>query len=111
MQVAPNCGKKNCIFIYYYLVYIYLYFSFSFSFCAVPVIFVLFLKQATFHIFSLMDNFTKPSKLARERNSKTAPMGVEISVGDWQTTHKLKNTDTTSHLHIDQRNNGKFNGK
>ncbi len=30
--------------------------------------------------------------------------GVEIFVGDLQTTLKLKNTDTTSHLHIDQRN-------
>ncbi len=82
----------------------YFYFSFSFSFCAVPVIFVLYLKLATFQIFSLMGNFTKPGKYARERNSKTAPMGVEIFVGDLQTTHKLKNTDTTSHLHIDQRN-------
>ncbi len=40
----------------------------------------------------------------RERISKTAPTGVEISVGDLLTTRKLKNTDLTSHLHIDQRN-------
>ncbi len=33
----------------------------------------------------------------RERNSKTAPMAVEISAGDLQTTRKLKNTDATSH--------------
>ncbi len=43
-------------------------------------------------------------KLAQERNSKTVPMGMEMSVGDLLTTHKLKNTDATSHLHIDQRN-------
>ncbi len=42
--------------------------------------------------------------LARERNSKTAPMGGEISVGDLLTMRKLRNTDATSHLHIDQRN-------
>ncbi len=42
--------------------------------------------------------FTKQGKLARERNSKTN------SVGDLLTMRKLKNTDATSHLHIDQRN-------
>ncbi len=31
-------------------------------------------------------------------------MGVNISAGDLLTTRKLKNTDATSHLHIDQRN-------
>lgn len=46
----------------------------------------------------------KQGKLARELNSKTAPMGVEISAGDLLTMHKLNNTDATSHLHIDQRN-------
>ncbi len=40
----------------------------------------------------------------KERNSKTALMGVEISVGDLLTKRKLKNTDATSHLHIDQCN-------
>ncbi len=33
----------------------------------------------------------------QEPNSKTAPMAVENSVGDLQTTRKLKNTDATSH--------------
>ncbi len=33
----------------------------------------------------------------RERNSKTAPMDVDISAGDLLTTRKLKNTDATSH--------------
>ncbi len=28
-------------------------------------------------------------------------MGGDISAGDLQTTRKLKNTDATSHLHID----------
>ncbi len=49
-------------------------------------------------------SFTKQGKSERERNSKTAPMGVEISAGDLLTMRKLKNTDATSHLHIDQRN-------
>ncbi len=31
-------------------------------------------------------------------------MGVDISVGDLQEMRKLKNTDATSHLYIDQRN-------
>ncbi len=31
-------------------------------------------------------------------------MGVNISAGDLLTMCKLKNTDATSHLHIDQRN-------
>ncbi len=31
-------------------------------------------------------------------------MGMEISVGDLLTMCKLKKTDATSHLHIDQRN-------
>ncbi len=48
--------------------------------------------------------FTKQGKLARERNSKTAPMGVEISAGDLLTMSKLKNTDATPHLHIYQCN-------
>ncbi len=55
-------------------------------------------------VYALRDSFTKQGKLARERNSKTAPMGGEISAGDLQTMRKLKNTDATSHLHIDQRN-------
>ncbi len=40
----------------------------------------------------------------RERNSKTAQTGVQISASDLLTTLKLKNTDVTSHLHIDQHN-------
>ncbi len=32
-------------------------------------------------------------KLAREHNSKTTPMGGEISAGDLLTIRKLKNTD------------------
>ncbi len=42
----------------------------------------------------------------RELNPKTAPapMGVEMSAGDFPTMRKLKNTDAASHLHIDQRN-------
>ncbi len=43
-------------------------------------------------------SFTKQSKLPREHNSEREPMGVEISAGDLLTTHKLKNTDATSHL-------------
>ncbi len=31
-------------------------------------------------------------------------MGMEISAGDLMTMRKLKNTDATSHLHIDQHN-------
>ncbi len=31
-------------------------------------------------------------------------MGVEINAGDLLTMRKLKNTDATSHLHIDQCN-------
>ncbi len=31
-------------------------------------------------------------------------MGGEISAGDLLTMHKLRNTDATSHLHIDQLN-------
>ncbi len=53
---------------------------------------------------TLRDSFTKQGKLARERNSKRVPMGVEISAGDLLTTRKLRNTDATSHLHIDQCN-------
>ncbi len=49
-------------------------------------------------ITSLRASFTKQGKLARERNSKTAPMGGEITAGDLLTMCKL-----TSHLHIDQR--------
>ncbi len=49
-------------------------------------------------------SFTKQGKLARECNSKTVPMGVEISAGDLLTTRKLKNTDAISHFHNDQRN-------
>ncbi len=49
-------------------------------------------------------SFTRQGKLAWERDSKTAPMGVEISAGDLLTTRELKNTDATSHLHINQRN-------
>ncbi len=55
-------------------------------------------------IYIFVLSFTKQGKLAREHNSKTALMGVEISAGDLLTTCKLKNTDATSHLHIDQRN-------
>ncbi len=47
------------------------------------------------HFDSLGASFTKQGKLARERNSKTAPMGVDISAGDLLTMRKL-NTDTTS---------------
>ncbi len=50
----------------------------------------------------LRARFTKQGKLVRERNSKTALMCLELSVGDLLTTCKLKNTDATSHLHIDQ---------
>ncbi len=56
------------------------------------------------NVFHLRASFTKQGKLARERNSKRALMGVEISAGDLLTTRKLKNTDATSHLHIDQCN-------
>ncbi len=38
-------------------------------------------------------SFTKRGKLAQERNSKTAPMGMEISARDLLTSGKLKNTD------------------
>ncbi len=41
----------------------------------------------------LRARFTKQGKLALERNSKTAPMSVEISAGDLLTMSKLKNTD------------------
>ncbi len=54
--------------------------------------------------YTLRASFTKRGKLAQEHNSKTAPMGMEISAGDLLTTHKLKNTDAISHLHINQRN-------
>ncbi len=53
---------------------------------------------------TLRASFTKQGKLARKCNSKTAQMGVEMSASDLLTMRKLKNTDTTSHLHIDQRN-------
>ncbi len=56
------------------------------------------------HIKKFRASFTKQGKLAREHISKTAPTGGEISAGDLLTTRKLKNTDATSHLHIDQRN-------
>uniref|UniRef100_A0A8C1I2H0 Integrin subunit alpha 1 n=1 Tax=Cyprinus carpio carpio TaxID=630221 RepID=A0A8C1I2H0_CYPCA len=36
--------------------------------------------------------------------TKQGPMGLEISVGDSLTNPKLKNTDATSHLHINQHN-------
>ncbi len=51
-----------------------------------------------------MGQFYKQGKLARELNSKTAQMDVEISPGDLLTMCKIKNTVATSHLHIDQRN-------
>ncbi len=35
-------------------------------------------------------SFTKQGKLARERNSKTAPMGGDISEGDLLTTAQIK---------------------
>ncbi len=47
----------------------------------------------------LRARFTKQCKLARERNSETSLMCLEISTGDLLTTCKLKNT---SHLHFDQ---------
>lgn len=49
-------------------------------------------------------SFTKQGKLVQERNSKTALMGGKIFAGDLLRMRKLKNTDATSHLHIDQRN-------
>ncbi len=49
-------------------------------------------------------SFTKQGKLARECNSKTAPMGGEIYAGDLLAMRKLNNTDATCHLHIDQHN-------
>ncbi len=52
----------------------------------------------------LRARFTKQSKLEQMRNSKTAQMDVGISAGELLTSRKLKNTDATSHLHIDQRN-------
>ncbi len=48
--------------------------------------------------------FTKQGKLAQDHNSKTAQMGVDISVADLLTTHKLNNIDTTSHFLNDLRN-------
>ncbi len=39
-------------------------------------------------ILVLTASFTKQGKLAQERNSRTAPMGVEISAGDLLTMHK-----------------------
>ncbi len=53
---------------------------------------------------SIRARFIEQGKLAQERNSKTAQMGMKISASDLLTMHKLKNTDATSHLHIDQRN-------
>ncbi len=50
-------------------------------------------------------SFTKQGKLAGQHSSKTEPMGEDISAGDLlTTTRKLKNTDATSHLHINQCN-------
>ncbi len=46
-------------------------------------------------------SFTKQGKLAQERNSQK---NLEISAGDLRTMCKLKNTDATPNLHIDQRN-------
>ncbi len=54
-------------------------------------------------ILNLRASFTKQGKLARERISKTALMGVELSVSDLVTMHKLNNTDITSHLNIDTK--------
>ncbi len=48
--------------------------------------------------------FNKQGKLERERNYKTVQMGGKSSAGDLLTTRKLKNTDASSHFHIDQRN-------
>ncbi len=48
--------------------------------------------------------YIKQGKLAQERNSNKAEMGVDISVRDLLTMRKLKNTDVTSRLHIGQRN-------
>ncbi len=39
-----------------------------------------------------------------QRYSKSAAMGVEMSAGDLLIMHKLKNTEGTSNLHINQRN-------
>ncbi len=39
-----------------------------------------------------------------QRYSKSAAMGVEMSAGDLLTMHKLKNTEGTSNLHINQCN-------
>ncbi len=40
--------------------------------------------------FDTKASFTKQGKLARERNSKTAPMGVEIYAGDLLTNALIK---------------------
>ncbi len=48
--------------------------------------------------------FAKQGKVALERNYLKAPMGGENSAGDLLTMLTLKNTDTTSHFHNDQRN-------
>ncbi len=47
----------------------------------------------------LKASFTKQGKLAGERNSKIAPMAVEISTSDLLSMRKLKNTDATSYFH------------
>ncbi len=49
-------------------------------------------------------SFTKRGKLARESKSYTAKMAVEISAGDLIAMCKIKNTDATSHLHVDHCN-------
>lgn len=48
-------------------------------------------------IYPFRARFTKQGKLAP---FKTVPVGEEISVCDLLTMRKLKNTDATSHLHI-----------
>ncbi len=60
--------------------------------------------QSTRCVHASRASLTKHCKLAWERNYKTAPMEGDIFVGDLLTMCKLKNTDATSHLHIDQRN-------
>ncbi len=60
--------------------------------------------QSTRCVYASRASLTKHLKLAWERNYKTAPMEGDIFVGDLLTMCKLKNTDATSNLHIDQRN-------
>ncbi len=45
-------------------------------------------------------SFTKQGKLAREHNTKKAPMGGEISVGDLLTMPQIKRTQTQHLIYI-----------